>query len=234
MTIEGKTVVVTGGFGALGRVVAEEASKRGASVAILDHAASHPDGAAERLGPNPLMIGGIDLSSSEAAVKAMAAVKAKFGRLDALLNIAGGFQWETVADGNDDSWDRMYALNLKTALNACRAALPYLLESGAGRIVNVGAQSALHAASGMGPYAASKSGVHRLTESLANELKLKGVTVNAVLPSIIDTPANRRDMPKAEFDRWVAPAELAAVMLFLASDEARAVTGALIPVLGRV
>ena len=128
-----------------------------------------------------------------------------------------------------ETWDRLYALNLKTALNACQAALPYLLESGAGRIVNVGAQSALKAASGMGPYAASKSAVHRLTESLAEELKLKGVTVNAVLPSIIDTPANRRDMPKAAFDHWVQPAELAAVMLFLASDEASAVTGALIP-----
>ena len=107
-------------------------------------------------------------------------------------------------------------MNLKTALNACKAALPYLLESGAGRIVNVGAQSALHAASGFGPYAASKSAVHRLTESLADELKLKGVTVNAVLPSIIDTAANRRDMPKADFSRWVAPADLAAVILFLA------------------
>ena len=161
-------------------------------------------------------------------------VKAKFGRLDALLNIAGGFQWETVEGGKDDAWERMYALNLMTALNACRAALPYLIESGAGRIVNVGAQSALHAASGMGPYAASKSAVHRLTESLANELKEKSVTVNAVLPSIIDTPGNRREMPKADFDRWVAPADLAAVMLFLASDEAKAITGALIPVTGRV
>jgi NAD(P)-dependent dehydrogenase (short-subunit alcohol dehydrogenase family) len=188
---------------------------------------------AERL-PNALMIGGLDLSSAEVAVKAMADVKAKFSRLDALLNIAGGFQWEAVEGGKSESWERMYALNLMTTLNACRAALPYLIESGAGRIVNVGAQSALHAASGFGPYAASKSAVHRLTESLAQELKLKGVTVNAVLPSIIDTPLNRREMPKAEFDRWVAPADLAAVMLFLASDEAKAVTGALIPVTGRV
>jgi NAD(P)-dependent dehydrogenase (short-subunit alcohol dehydrogenase family) len=232
--MQGKTIVVTGGFGALGRVVAEVAAARGASVAILDHAPGPPDGMAERLGPDALMIGGLDLSSADVATKAMDNVKAKFGRLDALLNIAGGFQWETVEGGKDDAWERMYALNLMTALNACRAALPYLIESGAGRIVNVGAQSALHAASGMGPYAASKSAVHRLTESLANELKEKGVTVNAVLPSIIDTPGNRREMPKADFDRWVAPADLAAVMLFLASDEAKAVTGALIPVTGRV
>ena len=232
--MRGKTIVVTGGFGALGSGVAAAAVDRGASVAALDVAPSAPAALADRLGPNALLLGGVDLSSPEGAQKAMAAVKAKFGRLDALLNIAGGFQWETVEDGKAESWDRMFALNLKTALNACKAALPYLLESGAGRIVNVGAQTALKAAAGFGPYAASKSAVHRLTESLADELKLKGVTVNAVLPSIIDTPANRRDMPKADFDRWVAPADLAAVILFLASDEAKAVTGALIPVSGRV
>jgi len=130
-----------------------------------------------------------------------------------------------------ESWDLLFAINLKTALNASRAALPYFLEGRGGHIVNVGAQSA---AAGFGAYAASKSAVHRLTESLADELKFKGVTVNAVLPSIIDTPANRRDMPTAKFDRWVAPADLAALMLFMASDEARAVTGALIPVTGRM
>ncbi len=232
--MRGKTIVVTGGFGALGGGVAAAAADRGASVAVLDVAPSAPAALADRLGPSALLLGGVDLSSAEGAQRAMAAVKAKFGRLDALLNIAGGFQWETVEDGKAESWDRMFALNLKTALNACKAALPCLLESGAGRIVNVGAQTALKAAAGFGPYAASKSAVHRLTESLADELKLKGVTVNAVLPSIIDTPANRRDMPKADFDRWVAPSDLAAIILFLASDEARAVTGALIPVSGRV
>ena len=232
--MHGKTIVITGAFGALGSVVAETAARRGASVALIDHAEAAPAGFAERLGANALLLGGVDLASAPAAEKATASVKARFGRLDALINIAGGFQWDTIADGKVESWDRMYAINLKTALNACKAALPYLLESAAGRIVNVGAQSALRAASGMGPYAASKSAVHRLTESLADELKLKGVTVNAVLPSTIDTAANRRDMPNADFGRWVAPGDLAAVILFLASDEARAVTGALIPVSGRV
>ncbi len=232
--MQGKTIVVTGAFGALGSVVAETAAKRGASVALIDHAKAAPEGFAERLGANALIVGGVDLTSLPAAEQAMASVKAKFGRIDALLNIAGGFQWEIIADGEVESWDRMFALNLKTALNASKAALPYLLENGAGRIVNVGAQSAIHAASGFGPYAASKSAVHRLTESLADELKLKGVTVNAVMPSIIDTAQNRRDMPNADFSRWVAPADLAAVILFLASDEAKAVTGALIPVSGRV
>ena len=124
--LQGKTIVVTGGFGALGSVVAETAAKRGASVALLDYAPTVPAGFAEQLGANTLIVGGVDLTSLTAAETAMASIKAKFGRLDALLNIAGGFQWDTFADGKVDSWDRMYAMNLKTALNACKAALPYL------------------------------------------------------------------------------------------------------------
>ena len=235
MSIEGKTIVVTGGFGALGSAVAEAAVRRGASVAALDYAQAAPAGLAERLGPKALIVGGFDLSLPHAAQRAVAEVSARFGRIDALLNIAGGFRWERIADAADaEGWDRLFAINLKTALNASRAALPHLLESGDGRIVNVGAEVAVRASEGMGAYAASKAAVHRLTESLADELKLKGVTVNAVLPSIIDTPANRADMPGADFSRWVSPADLAAVILFLVSDEARAVTGALIPVTGRV
>ncbi len=234
MTVKGKTIVVTGAFGALGSAVAEAAARRGASVAALDYAPSPPPGLADRLGPDALLAGGIDLVSPEAAREAMAKVKARFGRIDALLNIAGGFAWEKIGDApGDGTWDRMFAMNLKTALNASRAALPHLVASGAGRIVNVGAEAATHAAEGMGPYAASKAAVHRLTESLAEEMKLEGVTVNAVLPSTIDTAANRKAMPDADFSLWVAPADLAAVMLFLASDDARAVTGALIPVPGK-
>jgi NAD(P)-dependent dehydrogenase (short-subunit alcohol dehydrogenase family) len=230
--MKGRTIVITGGFGALGRGVAAAAAQRGASVAALDIGAAAPASLAERTGPDALLLGGVDLSTAEGADKAMAAVKARFGRLDALVNIAGGFRWEKVEDGGAATWDAMFALNVKTALNASKAALPFLLASGAGRIVNVGALSAVKAAAGMGAYAASKSAVHRLTESLAEEMKNRGVTVNAVLPSIIDTPANRADMPTANFDHWVKPADLAAVILFLASEEARAVTGALLPVDG--
>ena len=127
----------------------------------------------------------------------------------------------------------MYALNVLTALNASRSAIPHLVASGAGRIVNVGAMGALQAGAGMGAYAASKAGVHRLTEALAAEWKGK-ITVNAVLPSTIDTAANRASMPDADFAKWVRPEELANVILFLASDAASAVTGALLPVSGRV
>jgi NAD(P)-dependent dehydrogenase (short-subunit alcohol dehydrogenase family) len=158
----------------------------------------------------------------------MDAAAAGLGGIDALLNIAGGFAWETLDGGAPATWDRLYRMNVTTAANACRAALPHLRASAAGRIVNVGANGALRS------YAASKAGVHRLTESLAEELKGGRITVNAVLPSIIDTPANRADMPNADPSLWVSPAELAAVMLFLASEAASAVTGALVPVTGRV
>ncbi|HEY8338198.1 MAG TPA: 3-oxoacyl-ACP reductase FabG [Tardiphaga sp.] len=226
--MNGKIVVVTGASGALGQVVVKTALARGATVAAIDHAATTPAST-----PQLLQVGGIDLADPAQAGQAIAAVVAQAGGIDVLINVAGAFTFETVAGGNNNSWEKMHRLNLLTALNASRAAIPHLVASKAGRIVNIGAIGALQAGAGMGPYAASKSGVHRLTEALAAELKGK-VTVNAVLPSTIDTAANRRDMPDADFSKWVRADELAEVILFLASDAASAVTGALLPVSGRV
>jgi NAD(P)-dependent dehydrogenase (short-subunit alcohol dehydrogenase family) len=226
--MNGKVVIVTGAKGALGRVVADVAAARGALVAGIDHAPSQDPSTASRI-----EIGGVDLTDATQAKKAIDAVTAQFGRLDALINIAGGFAYETLAEGDPNTWQRMYALNVMTALNAARAAIPHLAASSAGRIVNVGAMGAIQAGAGMGAYAASKAGVHRLTEALAAEWKGK-ITVNAVLPSTIDTAANRASMPNADFAKWVRPQELADVILFLASEAASAVTGALIPVVGRV
>ena len=222
-----RVIAITGGHGVLGRAVLEAALSDGLEVAIIDRTRGQatPEGV--------LDLGGVDLTDATAADRTMAAAVERFGRLDALLNIAGGFVWQTV-DDPAPAWSRMFALNLSTAVNASRAALPYLKASPDGRIVNVGANGALKAAAGMGAYAASKSGVHRLTESLAEELKATQVTVNAVLPSILDTEQNRRDMPDADPAKWVQPSDLARVMLFLASPESRAITGALIPVTGRV
>ena len=163
----------------------------------------------------------------------MVSAAGRTGRIDALLNLAGGFRWQTLADGDPAAWPLLYSMNAGATVAACRAALPHLLAGPNGAIVNVGAAGALKAAAGMGPYAASKAAVHKLTESLAEELKGR-VRVNAVLPSIIDTPANRKDMPDADPAAWVAPADLAAVILFLASPAARAVTGALLPVTSQV
>jgi NAD(P)-dependent dehydrogenase (short-subunit alcohol dehydrogenase family) len=226
--MQGRVLLVTGALGALGKVVTETAQARGARIAGIDHAPSQAPATAGRI-----EIGGVDLSDAAQAKAAVDAAAGHFGRLDALINIAGGFAFETVGDGDSRTWQRMYALNVLTALNASRAALPHLAAAKTGRIVNIGAMGALQAGAGMGPYAASKAGVHRLTEALASEWKGK-VTVNAVLPSIIDTAANRAEMPNADFSKWVTAQELAEVILFLAGEAASGISGALIPVSGRV
>jgi NAD(P)-dependent dehydrogenase (short-subunit alcohol dehydrogenase family) len=230
MNLSGKVLVVTGSDGALGQAVAATLGAYGARVALFSRSrvAANPQPA------DALHYGGIDLTLQDAARSAMERVVKDAGRLDGLINVAGGFRWEKISGGTLESWDAMYTVNLKTAVVACQAALPYLLNSSSGRIVNVGAMGAIRAAAGMGPYAASKAGVAQLTEALSAELKDRGITVNAILPSTLDTPKNRLDMPEADFKRWVTPAEAAEVIAFLVSDAARAVTGALIPVVGRV
>ena len=230
MDLSEKVFVVTGADGALGQAVAATLNGYGAKVALLSHSSAAPS-------DQPAAAwhyGGIDLTQETAARAAMERVAREAGRIDGLINVAGGFHWEKLQDGIIDSWDAMYKINLRTAVIACQAALPYLSRAGAGRIVNVGAMGALKASAGMGPYAASKAGVAQLTEALADELKDKGITVNAILPSTLDTPKNRKDMPQADFKRWVTLNEAAEVIAFLLSDEASAVTGALIPVAGRV
>ena len=143
MSLKGKVIVVTGGFGALGSAVAEVAAAQGASVIALDYSPNAPGSLSPRLGGDALVLGGVDLSITRSAERAMAEITTRFKRIDVLLNIAGGFRWERFADAsNVDTWDRMFAINLKTALNAARAAIPYFLEAGAGRIVNVGALAA--------------------------------------------------------------------------------------------
>ena len=227
-----KRVVITGAVGALGSAVAQAFASSGARLALIDRAAD-PKDLLKTLGGQHSFKGGVDLSDPAQAQSALDAAAGALGGVDVLVNIAGAFRWETLAAGKLETWDFLYSVNLKTAVCACKAVLPHL-SSQHGRIINVGANAAAKAGAGMGAYAASKAGVAKLTEALAEELKDQGITVNAVLPSIIDTPANRADMPNADFTRWVAPAALADVILFLASDAARAVTGALIPVSGRV
>jgi NAD(P)-dependent dehydrogenase (short-subunit alcohol dehydrogenase family) len=231
MDLDGKCVAISGAFGALGASVVRAVQDAGARVAAIDQA---PAAQAPGTLRDAHRLGGVDLADAEAARDALTRAAGALGGLDALVNIAGGFRWETLAEGSLDTWDLLYRMNLRTAVAASQAALPHLLARGGGRIVNVGAAASAKAGTGMGAYAASKSGVARLTEALAEELKDRGVTVNAVLPSIIDTPRNRADMPKAEFARWVTPEALADVVVFLLSARARAINGALIPVVGRV
>lgn len=225
--MQGKVVVITGGFGALGRAARAAAAALGARPVLVDHAPPPAEFAND-----PLAFGGVDLTKPDQTAAVLQRARAAAGRIDAVLNIAGGFTWRTLADSDCHVWDMMYAINTKTAVNACKAALPHLIET-KGAIVNVGANGALKAGAGFGPYAASKEGVHKLTESLAEEMKGK-VRVNAVLPSVLDTAQNRTDMPNADFSAWVKPESLAKVILYLASDEAGDITGALLPVTGRV
>jgi NAD(P)-dependent dehydrogenase (short-subunit alcohol dehydrogenase family) len=229
MSLKGKTIAVTGAFGILGTAVVQALLAQGAAVAAIDRADAPRDPAT--LGAASLH-GGVDLGDAGAAKAAFDAIARAHGGLHGVVNIAGGFRWEKVAGASLEGWDAMYQMNLRTAVAACQAALAHLPDGG--RIINIGANGAVKAGAGMGAYAASKAGVMRMTEALAEELKDRAITVNALLPSIIDTPANRKDMPDADFARWVQPAQLAAAIVFLLGDEAAAITGALIPVVGRV
>jgi NAD(P)-dependent dehydrogenase (short-subunit alcohol dehydrogenase family) len=210
--LQGKRVAVTGASGALGTVVMQALAAAGASAAGIPR--------------------GKDLSDASIATAALREVAQKLGGLDALVNIAGGFGWGKVADGGAEPWELMHKSNLMTAVHATQATLPLLGANG--RVIYIGAASAAKAGVGMGPYAASKAGIEKLTEALAAEVKDRTITVNAILPSIIDTPANRADMPKADFSRWVRPQQVADLIVFLLSDRASAITGALIPIVGRV
>jgi NAD(P)-dependent dehydrogenase (short-subunit alcohol dehydrogenase family) len=220
--IEGGTILVTGASGALGRVVVEGLATRGAKVIGLVRGEAGAES-----------IGGVDLNDEASLAAAIAQVRERTDRLAGLVNIAGGFAWEKVEGGSLDTWDRLYRVNLRTAVAATQAALP-LLRKGGGSIVNVGAAGAAKAGVGMAAYAASKAGIAKLTESLAEELKGAGVRVNAVLPSIIDTAANRAAMPEADFATWVVPAALEKAIAFLLSDDAAAITGASLAVTGQV
>ncbi|QOV96451.1 SDR family NAD(P)-dependent oxidoreductase [Novosphingobium sp. ES2-1] len=223
--MSGKVVVVTGGFGSLGRVVARAFADNGDRVARLDIAPAAPDTLSVGLD-----LPGLDLTDEPGVAAAVARIEADLGGIDVLVNIAGGFTWETVADGSLAAWERMFATNLRSTVTITRAALPAIRRSQAGRVINLGAEGALKADTGFAPYAASKAGIHKLTEALAAELAGSSVTVNAILPSTIDTPVNRADMPDADFSTWVTPQAIADVILFLASKQGRAISGALLPV----
>lgn len=223
--MDSRSIVVTGGFGVLGRAVAKAFADQGHKVSRVDFAPEAPDS-----NPGGWDFPGVDSSSPDACDKVLTEICAQAGGVDVLVNIAGGFAWETLDEGSLDTWQRMFTMNVLTAATMSKVSLAALQDSTAGRIINIGAGGAVKADAGLGAYAASKAGVHRLTEALAAELVESTVTVNAILPSIIDTPANRSAMPDADTSAWVQPQAIADVILFLASSSARSISGALIPV----
>jgi NAD(P)-dependent dehydrogenase (short-subunit alcohol dehydrogenase family) len=229
MNLSGKIFIVTGAFGALGQAVTACMTANGARLALVGRrpglGIEHPAGA--------LLYTGVDLSQRDAAAAVVERVFKETGRIDGLVNLAGGFHWDKLEGSTLESWDSMFRINLQTAVASSQAVLPYLLRGKSGTIINIGSMGAIKATSGMGAYAASKAGIVKLTEALADELKDRGITVNAVLPGVLDTPRNRADMPSADFTRWVSPKAVAEVIVFLASDLARAISGATVPVAGR-
>ncbi|MEN9726798.1 MAG: hypothetical protein RL434_1164 [Pseudomonadota bacterium] len=222
MDLKGKTVVVTGANGILGQAVLARGQTMGAEVIGLDiHFDTRPaDGVRREL---------VDLTDKQATDELFL----RLGPIHVLCNVAGGFAMgETAYEIASPQWEAMFKINVATTQNAIHAAMPIFLQQGRGSIVNIGAMSAREGQANMSAYCAAKSVVMRLTESLSKEVRAKGVNVNAILPSIIDTPRNRQDMPEADFSRWVKPDDLAKVICFLGSDAAVAIHGALIPVVG--
>ena len=227
-----QTVFITGACGNLGRAVADLFTQRGANLVLLDRDATL---LAKVFGADDArrLLLAADLMDPAAVAGAADQARARFGRIDVLCNLAGGFRMgEAVHETTDKTWDFLMGLNARSLLNTSRAIVPGMLAAGGGKIINIGAGAAARGGAQMGAYSASKSVVARLTESMATELREKGINVNCVLPSIIDTPENRKDMPKADPARWVAPSQLAEVIAFLASDAASAIHGASIPVVG--
>ena len=235
-TLDERVVIVTGAAGNLGRATAAAMRAAGARTVLVDAREAdlrkaHPAAAGD---PAQLLCGDVDLTDEKSAGAIVAKARERFDRIDVLVNTVGGFRGgKTVQEEDLATWDFMMAINLRTTLLTCRAVLPGFLDQGSGAIVNVAAGAALSTPAGLAAYSASKSAVIRLTEALAAEGKAHGVRANAVLPSTIDTPQNRAAMPKADFSKWVAPEAIADVIVFLASDAARAVTGVALPVFGR-
>lgn len=231
----GMVVMVTGAAGNLGAAVAGTFAGLGSRLVLLDRSAERLGQARDELDlPSSTLVVPTDLTSADSVTAAVDRAMAQFGRLDVLANIAGGFTMGPALHETPDSdWDLMMQLNVRSVFNACRAVVPHMLRQGGGRIINVSARAALEGKARMGPYCASKAAVLTLTESLAAEHKSNGINVNCILPGTIDTPQNRAAMPDADFSRWVPPAALADVVVFLASGSSRAVTGAAIPVYGQ-
>jgi NAD(P)-dependent dehydrogenase (short-subunit alcohol dehydrogenase family) len=228
-----RTVLITGAAGHLGRAVVDAFAARGDRLVLLGRRLDALQPAFGE-GPDRLLVAA-DLMDRGQLQAALDAAQARFGGVDTLCHLAGGFRMgEAVHETSDATWESMFDLNVRCFVNAAHAVVPQLLARGGGRIVAVAAQAALKGVAGMGAYVASKSALLRLVESMSAELRDQGVNVNCVLPSVIDTPENRAAMPDADPSRWVAPAALADVIVFLASDSARAVHGAALPVAGRV
>jgi len=231
-----QVIVVTGGAGNLGAATARAFYRAGARVAVVDR---QREMAAEVLGSDVpegdycAYVAG-NLMDENSVVGIAETIMSRFGRIDVLVNVAGGYRaGKSLHETPLETWEFMMNLNARTVFLMSRAVIPHMLARGRGKIVSVAARAALQGTAGSGPYVASKMAVIRLTEAMAEELGGQGVNVNCILPGRMDTPANRAAQPDADFSTWVTPESMASVILFLASDFARDVNGAAVPVYGR-
>ena len=222
----GQVVVVTGAAGALGTAVARTFIDRSATVIGLDLSESGGDA------DSPPIVA-CDLFERSSCEAAIAQIIKTHERINVLANVAGGFAMgDPVHETSASTWELMHNLNAGSLVNMAAATVPHMLDTGSGKIINVAARAGLKGAATMGAYIASKSAVIRLTETMAEELKEQGINVNCVLPSLIDTQANREAMPDEDFSRWVTTQSIAGVMAFLAGDAARDLHGVALPVEG--
>ncbi len=230
MNFTDQVVMVTGAAGNLGRAVAQAFAELGAQLVLVERDVDALHGAFSAHSEVPVLLTA-DLVDPVQVDGAVDAAISRFSRIDVLCNLAGGFRMgEAVHETSASTWDFLFDLNARTVVHTTKAVVPHMLKKGGGSIINVGAFAAQRGQAQMGAYVASKSAVIRLAESMAAELREHGINVNCVLPTIIDTPENRAAMPDADPTRWVAPADLANVIVFLASEQARAIHGAALPV----
>ncbi len=229
----GRVAIVTGGTGALGQAITATLLEAGAVVAIPYAVAEERAALEAQLAPDRrarLLAIAADVTDEAAVGKFVQAVRDRHARVDALVNAVGGFAGGDLVSTSRAEWERIMALNLTSAVVACRAVLPGMIAAGSGRIVSIASRAVVPPQGGFIAYTVSKAAVITLTQALAQEVRGHGITVNAVLPSTMDTPANRRAMPDADRSSWVSTAEVAAVVAFLLSERATAVTGAAVPV----
>jgi NAD(P)-dependent dehydrogenase (short-subunit alcohol dehydrogenase family) len=231
-----QVAIITGAVGNLGTATARLFQQSGAKTVLVDRS---PDRVREVFkdiadSPDHLPAGGIDLSDAASLGKLIEQTLGKFGRVDAMVNTVGGYRGgKPVHEADLADWDFLCNINVRTTLLCCRAVIPQMVSQSRGTIINVASRDGLSGNAGYAAYSASKSAVLRLTESLANELKVSNINVNCIMPGTIDTTQNRAAMPTADFSKWVDPEAIADAIAFLASDASRAINGAAIPVFGK-
>jgi NAD(P)-dependent dehydrogenase (short-subunit alcohol dehydrogenase family) len=234
--LDGKVVIITGSVGNLGLATALALQQVGAKTVLVDRSNERLRESYANVAHSPdhLLAGGVDLANPDSLAEVVKTALDRFGSIDALVNTVGAWRGGKPAHETDlADWDFLFGVNVRTTLLCCRAVIPHMLRQGHGRIVNVASRDALAGSAGYSAYSASKSAVLRLTESMAAELKNSNINVNCIMPGTIDTPQNRKAIPNGDFSKWVEPAALADVILFLISDAARAINGAAVPVYGR-